>query len=159
MQNPNTFRLNGAQLDKTVLDNLNATTDSATHIKDTLNTALKTTLSSAFTENGYTVLAGLIQNMDPVDIAANKDVPLRAFVANQVQSKVQNDVVLRTVVDEEINKLSTMTTVGDLLDLNVPLKDHPLFKDDAQKAALSSLLATAPALTDPQLQATFISHY
>src|SRR5438874_834952 len=136
MQNTNTFRLNGAQLDKTVLDNLNAGTDSATYIRDTLNTALKTTLSGALTENGYTVLADLIQNMDPVDITANKDVPLRTFVANQVQSKVQNDVVLKTAVDEAINKLSTTTTVGDLLDLNLPLKDNPLFKDDAQKAAL-----------------------
>src|SRR5712692_6020201 len=117
MQNPNTFRLNGAQLDKTVLDNLNATTDSATHIKDTLNTALKTTLSSALTENGYTVLAGLIQNMGPVDIAANKDVPLRPIVVNQVQGSVQNDVVLKTAVDEAVNKLSATTTVGDLLGL------------------------------------------
>src|SRR5947209_14487013 len=159
MLNTNTFRLNGAQLDKTVLDNLNTTTDSATHIKDTLNMALKTTLSSALTENGYTVLADLIQNMDPVDITANKDVPLRTFVANQVQSKMQNDVVLKTAVDEAINKLSTTTTVGDLLDLNMPLKDNPLFKEDAQKAALSALLATSPALTDLKLQEAFINLY
>src|SRR6266568_7804327 len=117
MQNTNTFRLNGAQLDKTVLDNLTTTTDSATHIKDTLNTALKTTLSSALTENGYTILAGLIQNMDPMDITANKDVPLRTFIMNQMQSKIQNDVVLKTAVDEAVNKLSTTTTVGDLLGL------------------------------------------
>lgn len=65
MQNTNTFRLKGAQLDKSVLDNLRTGTDSATFVKDTLNTALKTTLSSAFTEKGYTVLAGLVQNLDP----------------------------------------------------------------------------------------------
>ncbi|MFL6546599.1 MAG: Tc toxin subunit A, partial [Candidatus Udaeobacter sp.] len=41
----------------------------------------------------------------------------------------------------------------------MPLKDNPLFKDDAQKAALSSLLATSPALTDLKLQATFINLY
>src|SRR5205823_2812713 len=157
MLNTNTFRLNDAQLDETVLDNLNTGTDSATHINDTLNMALKTTLSSALTENGYTVLAGLIQNIDPVDITANKDVPLRTFVANQVQGKAQHDVVLKTAVDEAVNKLSTTTTVGDLLGLNMPLRDNPLFKGDAQKAALSSLLATSPALTDLQLQATFIN--
>ncbi|MFL5698674.1 MAG: neuraminidase-like domain-containing protein [Ktedonobacteraceae bacterium] len=159
MLNTNTFRLNGAQLDKTVIDNLTVGTDSVTHIKDTLNMALKTTLSSALTENGYTILAGLIQNMDPVDITANKDVPLRTFIMNQVQSKIQNDVVLKTAVDEAVSKLSTTTTVGDLLSLNMPLKDNPLFKDDAQKAALSSLLATSPALTDLKLQATFINLY
>src|SRR6266566_1164472 len=126
MLNTNTFRLNGAQLNKTVLDNLNTGIESATHIKDTLNTALKTTLSSALTENGYTVLAGLIQNIDPVDIAANKDVSLRTFVANQVQGKVQNDVVLKTAVDEAVNKLSATTTVGDLLSLDMPIKDNPL---------------------------------
>src|SRR6266566_1814026 len=130
MQNTNTFRLNGAQLDKTVQDNL--ASNSTGYIANTLNTALKNQLSSALTENGYTVLAGLIQNMGPVDISANKDVSLRDFVANQVQSKVQNDVVLKAAVDEAINKLSTTTTVEDLLGLNMPIKDNPLFKEDAQ---------------------------
>ena len=157
MQNTNTFRLNGAQLDKTVQDNL--ASNSTGYIANTLNTALKNQLSSALTENGYTVLAGLIQNMGPVDISANKDVSLRDFVANQVQSKVQNDVVLKAAVDEAINKLSTTTTVEDLLGLNMPIKDNPLFKEDAQKAALSSLLATSPALADPQLQEAFINLY
>lgn len=94
-----------------------------------------------------------------MDLAANKDVPIRTLIANQVQGKVQNDVVLKTEADEAINKLSTTTTVGDLLGLTLSLKDNPLFKDDAQRAALSSLLATSPVLTDLQLQAGFMNFY
>src|SRR5436190_8674519 len=104
MIDTNTFHLNDAQLDETVLDNLNTGTDSAIHIKVTLNTALKSMLTSALTENGYTVLAGLIRDMDPVDIASNKDVTLRAVVTNQVHNKVQVDVVLKSTVDVELGK-------------------------------------------------------
>lgn len=72
MQNTNTFRLDGALLDKTVLDNLNIGNGIGVHIKDTLNTLLKSELSSTFTETGYTVMPGLIHNMDHVDIAAKR---------------------------------------------------------------------------------------
>jgi len=159
MPRTTSMRLNSAMLDKSVLDHLNGNADSKVIMGETLNAALKSTLASALTDNGSTQLAELIQAMSPVDIAANKDVSVRAFVAKQIQDKVQSDAILKKAVDEEVRKLSDKTTIGDLLGLDKPIKDHPLFQDEVQKVALSSLLSTSSVAANTQLPEKFISLY
>src|SRR6266849_5394620 len=85
MLNTNAFRLNGAQLDKTVQDNL--ASDSAGYIANTLNTALKNKLVVALNSRGYASVAALLENIPAVDIAASKDVSLKVFVTNQLQGR------------------------------------------------------------------------
>src|SRR5436190_20754985 len=80
-----TFRLNGAQLDKTVQNNL--TSDNTGYIANTLNTALKNKLVVALNNRGYADVATLLENIPAVDIAASKDVSLKAFVCDQLQGR------------------------------------------------------------------------
>ena len=59
-----------------------------------------------------------------------------------------------------IAKISSSTTVAQLLGLSTPIATNPLFSAEVKKLALSSLLATSPALgsTSPLIN-TFISQY
>src|SRR5437660_1586438 len=124
MLNTNTFRLNGAQLDKSVLDNL--ASDSTGYIADTLNTALKNRLVVALNSRGYASVAALLENIPEVDIAASKDVSLRAFVADQLQGRTGlHPAALQAISDVEI-QLSDTTTVGELLGLDTPLSRHAI---------------------------------
>lgn len=156
MLNINTFRLNGAQLDKTVQDNL--ASDSTGYIANTLNTALKNKLVVALNSRGYASVAALLENMPAVDIAASKDISLRAFVANQLQGKTDLPAAtLQAISDVEI-QLSDTTTVGEWLGLDTPLSHHAVLGDDAQRAVLGALLSTSPVLSS-DLQDKFINTY
>jgi Tc toxin complex TcA C-terminal TcB-binding domain/Neuraminidase-like domain/Salmonella virulence plasmid 28.1kDa A protein len=159
MPNINTLHLSGAALNKSILDNLTGNTDSKAYIAETLNTTLRSKLTTALTARGYTVLADLISQIGPVDLVANKDVPLRTFVANQVQSKMPSDATLKKAVDDAISQLSSTTTVGDLLGLNKSLADQPEFQGEVQKVQLSAVLGTSPMLVDPDLQGKLIDLY
>src|SRR6266567_3289763 len=152
-------RLNSAMLGKSVLDHLNSDADNKAFMEETLNAALKSRLSNAFADSGASSLVKVVQAMGPVDIAANKDVSVRTFVAKQVQSKVRRNAILKKAIDPEVEILSDKTTIGDLLGLNKPIKDHRLFQNEVQKIALGSLLAISPAITNTQLQERFISLY
>ncbi len=156
MLNTNTFRLNGAQLDKTVQDNL--ASDSTGYIASTLNTALKNKLVVALNNHGYASVAELLENIPAVDIAASKDVSLKAFVADQLQGRSGLDpAALQAISDVEI-QLSDTTTVGELLGLDTPLSRHAIFGDDVQRAVLGALLSTSPVLSS-DLQNKFIDAY
>ena len=156
MLNTNTFRLNGAQLDKTVQDNL--ASDSTGYIANTLNTALKNKLVVALNSRGYASIAALLENIPAVDIAASKDVSLKAFVADQLQGRPGlESAMLQAISDVEI-QLSDTTTVGELLGLDTPLSRHAIFGDDAQRAVLGALLSTSPVLSS-DLQDKFIDVY
>ncbi|GHO82383.1 Tc toxin subunit A-related protein [Dictyobacter formicarum] len=159
MPDINTLRLSGAALDKSILENLTGNTDSKAFIAETLNTTLRNKLATALSARGYTVLADLISKTGPVDLAVNKDVPLRTFVTNQVQSRMPGDPTLKKAVEDAISQLSNTTTVGDLLGLNEPLTEHPEFRGEVQKVQLSAVLGTSPMLANPDLQTKLINLY
>lgn len=159
MLNTNFIPLRDALLDKSVLDNLEADTNSRAFIEETLNATLRSALHSACLDNGHPILAGLIEGMESVDIASSRDVPLRMFVAAQVEHKLEADLGLQEAVDEAIGQVSDITTVSDLLELDTLLRNHPLFQEEVQKAELSSLLSTSPVMEDLRLQEQFIRLY
>ncbi|HEX7568838.1 MAG TPA: peptidoglycan-binding domain-containing protein [Anaerolineaceae bacterium] len=111
-------------------------------------------------DGGSPTLSGLAENFSVVDIAANKDLSVRAFITNQVEPIVANDPAKKQAVEAEVAKLSDSTTIDALLGLDPPIKGHPLFQQaEVRKADLSSLLATSPHAVSTQLQDKFISLY
>src|SRR5579859_5823940 len=133
MQNPNFVHLDATTLNGSVSDSLKADSPSKTFVNDTLNVALKSQLSAALTDGGSPTLAGLVENLGAVDIAANKDLSVRAFIANQVEPQVANDPAKKQAVDAELAKLSNSTTIGALLSLDAPINDAPLFQTEVRK--------------------------
>jgi len=147
-----------ANLSDTVLDNLKAGAPAREYINDALNSALRATLTNAATAAGETVLANLVQEIPVVDIASQSSVTLHDFVNQQVT--LPADSADKGTATAAIAKLSTTTTVGDLLGLNTPLQDNPLFASETNKANLDALLNTSPTLAaNPALVEQFISAY
>jgi hypothetical protein len=155
--------LNPALGDGSVFDHLQAGGSNKAAMNEALNATLRSKLSSTLAEDGHPTVAGLVQTMDAVDIAANKDVSVQSLVASQAERALKDDPGMKPAVDAAVAKLSDTTTVGDLLGLDQPLEEHPLFqpivRNEAQKVALNSLLSTAPGLASSQLQDTFLSLY
>lgn len=133
---PSSFlHLDTSTIHKSVLEHYYADADNRAFIKVVLNAALKNTLARIFSDNGYTNLAELIGNIDmTIDVVASKDMSLRAFATSSLQEKVPSEVVPQHIVSEAFEKLPDKITLGDVLDLNVPIKDHPLFKPALQQA-------------------------
>src|SRR2546422_2908156 len=136
MANPILVPLGAAILDRIVLENLKPDSPSKAFLNDTLTAALKNTLSSALAGGSYVALAALVEKIGHVDMAANKDASVRTFVSNQVGPMVANDPTMKEAIDAEVAKLSDKTTLGTLLGLDIPLKDHPLFQAEVRKADL-----------------------
>ena len=151
--------LNPVTLNATLLDNLKSTAADHAYIQNNLTAALKGKLQGALNKSNSPALASLIPKLGTVDIAASKDLTVRAFVGDQVAPLVANNPALKKAVDEEVAKLSSTTTIDALLGLDKPLKDHPLFQHDVRKADLSSLVATSPLIASKQLQGEFVSLY
>ncbi len=149
--------LGGTNLSGMVLDNLKAGSPAQAFLSDTLNAALKAKLTSAATSANQTALVSLLQAIPAVDIAANKDVSLHDFVSKQVT--LPADPTAKAAAEAAIGKLSTKTTVGDLLGLNANLKDNPLFTNEVNKVDVQTLLATSPALANAQLRDDFINRF
>src|SRR5438552_12259461 len=76
--------LSGAKLDWTVLDNLKAAGAAQSFVSNTLNAALRAKLTSAWASAGYADLAQGLQTIPAVDILADKDLSLQAFVRKNV---------------------------------------------------------------------------
>jgi hypothetical protein len=149
--------LGGANLSGTVLDNIKAGSPAQAFLSDTLNTALKAKLTSAATAANQTALVSLLQAIPAVDIAANKDLNLHDFVSKQVT--LPADPTSKAAAEAAIAKLSTKTTVGDLLGLSANLKDNPIFTNEVNKVDLQALLGASPALGNPQLRDDFINRF
>jgi hypothetical protein len=150
----------GANPTATVLTNL--TTGSATvkaSINDTLNASLKSDLAKVIDQGGYPAIAGLLKEMPAVDIAANQNTTLQAFLSAQLEPLVAKDPAMKQAVDTELANISTTTSVGTLLNLNQPLQSHPLFRVGVNQAQLGELLSTNPKLTSTKLQTDFITAY
>ncbi len=155
---PTSVNLSGADLSATVLENLGTDSPAQAFISDTLNTDLKSMLVSAATQAGQTVLVSLLQALPTVDIASVQDLTLQAFVTKHVT--LPTDTTAKAAAKAAIVKITTTTTVADLLGLNTTLQASPLFAAEVKKAGLATLLATSPALSaNAQLISTFISSY
>lgn len=153
----NVIYLGGANLGGTVRDNLKPGSPAQSFISDTLNSALKAKLADAATSAGESQLASLLQAIPAVDVAASTGLSLRDFVSKEV--RLPTDPNAKAAAEAAIAKLSSRTTVGDLLGLDEPIKDHPLFQAEVRKADLSSLLSTSPVVASKQLQGPFITLY
>jgi hypothetical protein len=135
------IRLDPDKLGDSVLDHLTAGGSNKAVINEALNVALRSKLSAALTGNAPSVVAKLTQAMEPVNIAANKDISVRSMVAGHAGRSLKDDSSLRLAVTEAAARLPDTETVGTLLGLDQSVKDHPLFqqvvRNEAQKAELS----------------------
>src|SRR5215472_10700185 len=100
--NRNIIGLRGATLGGSVLENLAGNTVSSTFIAETVNAALKSKLTSALTARGETRLAGLVQQIGAVNLAAAKDVTLRALAASLVAQRFPGDAGQRQSLDAAV---------------------------------------------------------
>jgi hypothetical protein len=161
MATPTFVDLVGAKSAATVLANLMTGSPAVkTAISATLNSSLQTQLAAALAS--MPVLASLSTkiNLGPADIVAANDLTTKAFLKQQLEPIVAKDPAMEQAVDAEIAKLSGAGTVGSLLQLNTPLNEHPLFKADAQKIGIASILATSSTLAaNQQLEADFVNRY
>ncbi|HEY6330968.1 MAG TPA: hypothetical protein VI756_16670, partial [Blastocatellia bacterium] len=151
----------GANPTATVLTNLTSGPAVAkASINSTLNASLKSDLAAVIDQGGYPAIAGLLKEMPAVDIAANQNATLQAFLTAQLDLLVAKDPAMKQAVDAELANVSTATTVGRLLNLNQPLQSHPLFAVGVNQAQLGELLSTNPLLAaSTQLQTDFINAY
>jgi GH18 family chitinase len=155
---PTAVNLGGVDLTTTVLQNLQPGSPAQEFIGDALNTDLKDALVGAATRAGEAALAGLLKAMPAVDIASVQGMTLQALVTQEIA--LPSDPTAKAAIQAAIAKLSTTTTVGDLLGLNSTLQESPLFSAEVKKAGMANLLATSPALgSSPQVVNSFISRY
>ncbi|MGP0019099.1 MAG: neuraminidase-like domain-containing protein [Candidatus Sulfotelmatobacter sp.] len=158
MTNLISVHLGAVDLTDTVLNNLKAGAPAQAFINDTLNSTLSSSLAGAATVAGYANLATLISAIPSVDIAANKDLSIHDFVAKEV--KLPDDPAAKTSVEAAIAKLSTTTTVSDLLGLNSAINANPIFAGEVNKVDLAALLKTSPTLAaNAQLIDDFVGQY
>jgi hypothetical protein len=153
--------LTAAKTTATILDNLKAAPDAVKcALAGKLNLSLKSQLSAAVADADLPVIRGLFDQMQAADLSAANGLSVEAFAKQQLDPMVADDPAMQIAVDRELAKLSDTTTIGALLQLDAPLKDHPLFAADVLKTDVASLLATSPALgANQKLQADFIERY
>ena len=96
-----------------------------------------------------------------IDIAVQAGVSVHSFMATQIEAVLQEGdrLGIASTLKAALPALSATTTISQLLGLESPLQDHPLFDDEAKQLSLRTLLNTSPALANRQLQDTFIRQY
>lgn len=142
----------------TVLDNLRPGSPLQPQISATLNAALKSQLAAAATAAQLPALVGLINSMPAVDLVASKDLSLHDFVSKEVS--LPADPTEKAALENAIGKLSTSTTVSDLLGLNLTIKANPIAAPEANKADLTTLLgASASLAANSKLIDEFVTRY
>jgi hypothetical protein len=158
VDNPVLVHLGGVNLNDTVLNNLKAGAPAQAFIGNTLNSALTSSLASAATSAGYANLATLISAIPSVDIAADKDLSIHDFVSKEV--RLPDGPAARAAAEEAIAKLSTTTTIGDLLGLDQKVSDNPLLAGLVGQVNLATLLQTSASLkANATLIDDFIASY
>jgi peptidoglycan hydrolase-like protein with peptidoglycan-binding domain len=151
--------LTPSALDASLLDNLKPGALNRSYVNDALNASLRGKLAAAFADAGQPDVAGAIAGLDAIDIAAVKDLTVRAFVANHVMARSQEDTDITLALQAQLPNLSDQTTIGSLLRLDRATRDHPLFQNEVRKAEVASILGTSPLVAAKQLQGPFISLY
>ncbi|CAM4080751.1 neuraminidase-like domain-containing protein [Vreelandella rituensis] len=147
------------QLDTPIRAALTAGDRAASHLQASLNELLREQLTAALSEQSHTTLAAFTQSMPEIDLATQADQDLRRFMRNQVITALVSDRGIAGTLSESIDTLSTTTTLGELLGLDQPVRQHPLFSFEASQLRLSAMLATDPIIADAQLQTAFIERY
>ena len=163
--NPASFEivthLPAASLGKPVLATLaDATIDAGAKsaLTEILNGALKSQMVNASIGAGYSELASLIQASPAIDVVADRNLTLQEFVTRVIT--LPADATGKAAVEAAIAKISTTTTVADLLGLNSSISANPLLSSVVKQTGLASLLRTSATLTSStQLIDDFISQY
>lgn len=147
------------QFDMPVRAALTAGDRAAAHLQAGLNEFLRSRLTAALSEQGHAVLAAFAQTMPEIDLTAQADQDLRSFMRQQTATASATGRGMARTLAEQIETLSTTTTVADLLGLDQPVRQHPSFRFEASQLRLAALLATDPALAEPELQTAFVERY
>jgi len=142
----------GSTVTASVADNLKAG-PSSDAINVALGEELRIRLSSMLDSAGHPVASALLGSKGPIDIYADRDVNLRSLVANALAGDVQTDPSLQTTVDESVNSLPAEITIGNLLNLDLPLEKHPLFAGPIAQLQLVDMLGTSPSIDAATAQA------
>jgi hypothetical protein len=147
------------QLDTPVRAALSAGDRAAAHLQAGLNELLRSRLAAALREQGHAALAAFAQTMPEIDLTAQADRDLRSVMRHQTATAAASGRGMARSLAEQIETLSTTTTVAHLLGLDQPVRQHPSFRFEASQLRLYTLLATDPALAAPELQTAFIERY
>ncbi len=147
------------QLDTPVRAALSAGDRAAAHLQAGLNELLRSRLAAALSEQGHAALAAFAQTMPEIDLTAQADQDLRSFMRHQTATAAASGRGMARSLAEQIETLSTTTTVAELLGLDQPVRQHPSFRFEASQLRLAALLATDPTLAEPQLQTAFVERY
>jgi hypothetical protein len=152
-------RLDIRLLRRGLLDNLKPEDGHKDFINENLNEELRRVVAEMLAEQDHGPLAAFVRVMDSVDLAAEADISLRAFVEDRVEQALSKDSAMAPILLESVQALSDTTTLGQVLDLDQAIQDHPLFQIEANRLKSRALLDTSPLLANRQLQDAFIDRY
>ena len=161
MANTHGAYLSGVNLDRPVLATLtDASIDETSRIAldENLTASLKDQLASASTSAGYADLAPLVQAVLSVNLVADKDISLQDFVRKEITLPTDPDA--KAAAEATIDKLSTTTTVSDLLGLNSTVRANPILAGDVKQSGLATLFKTSATFSsNAHLIDDFINRY
>lgn len=141
------------QLNKTVLENLKDNVKIP--IKEVLVSHLKHIMLKYFRNNKQ--LQDVVRDLDDLDIISIKDTTLQSLLT-QIGQKTSDKILQQNL--EKFTTTAPNKTISEVLGLTQPIKNHPLFKNEVDKTALRSLVATAPTMSNnPSLQKQFVNLY
>lgn len=96
-------------------------------LDEVLNAALRAFLSAALIGAALPRLAEAAMQMPNVDIAASSEVSIRDFVRRRLVPRLVQNPSIPQATDLALAKLSSKSTIGNLLQLDTPLRDHSLW--------------------------------
>ena len=146
------------ELTESVFDILRPDSSQAPVASAALNAALRSQMASAATAQQMPELAAAIEAMPDIDLANAGAMSLHALVATS--AALPEDPEQAAAIKAQMDKLSRKTTVSELLGLTEPAALNPILAPQINRAALSGLLATSPALSAlPALIDDFVERY
>jgi Tc toxin complex TcA C-terminal TcB-binding domain/Neuraminidase-like domain/Salmonella virulence plasmid 28.1kDa A protein/Fibronectin type III domain len=146
--------LNGLKLNKTVLENLKVKKNNAL-LETRLNASLRNNLAHFFFGNDQ--IQQSIQKFPDIGIVSHSVTPVRTLLMTEVGEKITTDQEVKTKFENSLAQIPTNMTVGDILQLNKPIADHPIFQDLVTDVKASSLIKTASL--PPMVISKFLTLY
>lgn len=153
------IRLRLERLDDSVSALLATTGADRDYVNETLNAHLRSQLAAVLADYDHDALAAFVQAMPSVDLAAEAETDLRAFMTKQAEAATAAGAAMADPLRRSIDTLSETTTIAALLELDQPLKRHRMFAAEANRLRLRGLLDTSPGLADRALQQRFLDRY
>lgn len=155
----NGMRLRGDRIEQHVLDLLIAGPSLSAAVEPELREMLAQLVTAALPEHELSALAPLDELLAPVDIGAEQATPLRVLVGDRARARAGGDAETLHALQAALALLPERS-LGELLSLDLPVRDHPLFREAAYQAALDAILATVPALAhDTARRREFVELY